>query len=176
MRRWLLISLLLLSQTLWAAPHPAAAPNKPKKPLTHSDKTKMNHVIALLNQPLDKIQACAHKGIIGYQNALSAIYLVGRVNIRKNLVTAYAWALVAEYQIRQTKQKSLIKAQEKTLKFIRNNLDEAQINQAEVLAMDFVRKYADHWPRQPILKAAELPEECQLHFYQHDLTKNLSTH
>ena len=84
---------------------------------------KMSHVMALLGQPISKQKQCAKLGYIAYQNALSASYMTGMHGANtKNHVKAYAWNLVAYHQILTTKNKVMIKEQQKRMHFISKKL------------------------------------------------------
>ncbi len=145
----------------------------PAGKISASEKIKLEYAMALLAQPFDKIQRCAQIGIIGYQNALSAYYLVGHSPVNKSPVLAYAWALVANHQLEETKNPILLKGQKRTLHFLAANMNMQQIMRAKQYAQQFTADYGQKWPHPPLLDAKKIPTQCQLVIHGVKLTELL---
>jgi len=124
--------------------------------------TEQQIVAALLAQPAPKLKQCARMGIIGYQNALSGNYLVGRKDLPKNLVNAYAWAYVADERIQATGQKKLIKGQKKALDFISSKMSKTQITEGQAIARGVIKRYSPSWPAKPRYINTQFPAQCTI--------------
>lgn len=123
-------------------------------------KTKDAAVIKLLSTPADKLQMCASKGLVGYQNALSATYLV-----KVEPIKAYAWALLAYYQIKRSGDQSLVDEHKReVLAFEREKLalTKAQITQAKALAYDIIINDGIDWPAKSWQDTKTWPKICQI--------------
>lgn len=123
------------------------------------------HVVSLLSQPMEKQILCAEKGYIGYQNSLSANYLTGMLGNKIDPVKAYAWSLVAYYQVKKTGNQKLISGQRKAANFVakKSKMTAAQKKEARVLSSEIIKKYGHSWPAfSTYSKMKDFPAPCNV--------------
>lgn len=155
MKRTFLIFALFFSVTALALP--AKTDNK--------QHNRAAHVQSLLFQPMAKQKLCAKKGYIGYQNSLSAQYLAGIQGNKTNAVKAYAWSLVAYYQIKKTGNRKLILGQKKALDYVvkKMSMTAAQKEKAAIFAEKIIKQHGKSWPAYASYsKMKNFPAPCNL--------------
>lgn len=118
-------------------------------------------MVAMISQPPQKLIACAKRGVLAYQTALSLNYVFGRDDLPKSYTEAYAWSLIVGHRLAQTNNLSMMLAHQHVEALLREKIhNRLLLKRGKRLATKIWNRYGKAWgvPQFP----EQLPSDCRL--------------
>ena len=123
-----------------------------------SDDMQMTTLIA---SPPVKLKACALKGVLAYQTALSLNFLFGRKDLKRSQAEAYAWSLIVGHRIQQMHNLTMLALHRHSEDMLRQKINNPTVlYNGKRLAIKIWEKYGSKWSIPTIPE--KLPVGCEI--------------